>query len=101
MVIKMKKFAENKVLAFIYSIFSGLAYFLIALTLILENTGTKGIILAVFFFPAIVCGMALVQLKLIGKLYQEEKFAKMLLLVIFHIILLIFGIIFLCASLFQ
>ena len=89
----MKKFFETKYGGLVFSLLSGLAYFCIVLTFILETTGDKGIILGIFFFPAIVCGMGLILLKAIKQWLEEEKYKKITAVVILHLVLLVISII--------
>lgn len=89
----MKKFFETKYGGLIFSLFSGLAYFGLILCFIIENSGKKGILLGIFFFPAIVCGMGLVLLKSIKQWQEQELYGKIKAVVIFHIILFIISVI--------
>ena len=93
----MRKFFETKFGGLIFSLLSGLAYFIIVLGFILDNTGPKGIILGIFFFPAIVCGMAFVLLKSIKQWQEQEAYSKITAVAVFHIILMLLSVIFLLA----
>lgn len=95
---KMKKFFETKYGGLIFALLSGLAYFCLILTFILETTGDKGILLGIFFFPAIICGMGLILLKAIKQWQEEEKYNKINAVVILHMVLLIIGIMSLVAT---
>lgn len=89
----MKKFFETKYGGLIFSLLSGLAYFGLVLCFVLENTGDKGIILGIFFFPAIVCGMGLVLLKSIKLWQEQEAYGKITAVAVFHVILMIISFI--------
>lgn len=95
---KMKKFLETKYGGLIFSLLSGLAYFCLVLTFILETTGNKGILLGIFFFPAIVCGMGLVLLKGIKQWQEQENYSKITAVVILHVVLFIISIVSLVAT---
>lgn len=93
MVIKVRKFFETRYGALIFSLISGLAYFGLAIEFIIGNTGGKGMLLGFFFFPAIVCGMALVLLKSIKMWQEQEAFGKITAMAVFHIILIIISLV--------
>lgn len=85
----MKKFFETKYGGLIFSLLSGLAYFGLVLCFIIENAGEKGLLLAFFFFPAIICGMGLVLLKSIKMWQEQQAYGKITAVAVFHIILMI------------
>jgi len=89
----MKRFFETKYGGLVFALFSGLAYFGLALCFIIESTGKKGMLLGFFFFPAIICGMGLVLLKSIKQLQEKEAYGKITAIVIFHILLMIISIV--------
>ena len=89
----MKRFFETKYGAFIFSLISGLAYFGLAVDFIIGNSGGKGMLLGFFFFPAIVCGMALVILKSIKMWQEQEAYGKIKALAVFHVILIIMSLV--------
>lgn len=89
----MKRFFETKYGPLIFSLLSGLAYFGIILGFIVANSGLKGMLLGIFFFPAIVCGMAFVLLKGIKQWQEEENYKKITAVAIAHIILMIISIV--------
>lgn len=94
----MKKFFETKYGGLIFALFAGLAYFCLVLTFILETTGDKGILLGIFFFPAIICGMGLILLKAIKQWQEEGHYNKIKAVVLLHLVLLIMGIVSLVAT---
>ena len=89
----MRKLFETRFGGLVFSLLSGLAYFGLIFGFILDN----GAILGFFFFPAIVCGMALVLLKMIKRLREEENYTKINFIVIAHIILMVLSIIYTAA----
>ncbi len=91
----INKIFDTKYGGLIFSLFSGCAYFIIVLDFFLKGTTTGGGLLGLFFFPAIVCGTALVLLKLIKKLQEEEAYGKITAIFYLHIILAIISIVFL------
>lgn len=94
----MKKFFETKFGGLIFSLISGLAYYVIIMRIVVENTGNnRAIVLGIVFFPAIVAGMAYVLLKNIKKWQEENAYNKIYAVAVFHILLIIFGIVFLAA----
>lgn len=94
----MKKFFETKYGGLLFALLSGLSYFFIVLTFILETTGDKGILLGIFFFPTIVCGMGLVLLKGIKQWQEAENYNKIRAVVMLHTVLFIIGIVSLAAT---
>lgn len=79
----------------IFSLLAGCAYFIILMGFIVNNTQTGGVMLSMFFFPAIVCGAAIFIIKTIRKLKDEENFGKINMLIYSHIFLLAISIVFL------
>lgn len=94
----MKKIFETKFGGLIFALLAGLAYFCLVLTFILETTGDKGILLGIFFFPAIVCGMGLVLLKSIKQWQEQENYKKIKVVVILHAGLFVISIVSLIAA---
>lgn len=91
---KAYKIFETKFGGLIFSLLSGCAYFIIILSTILSTTQAGGL-LGFFFFPAIICGTALVLLKTIKKLYDEEQYQKINIIFYTHILLILISIVFL------
>lgn len=81
----MKSFFKSKYGPLVFSLLAGAAYFALALVLILESTGAKGILLGVFFCPAIVCGVAVVLLKSIKLQLEAENYGKIYAIAAVHI----------------
>lgn len=79
----------------IFSLISGVAYFIIILDFILKHTEYGGLLLAFFFAPAIIAGAGLIIIKTVKKLESEEKFSKINLFLYMHIVLMALGLVFL------
>ena len=79
----------------IFSFLGGCAYFIILMGFIVSHTQTGGVMLSMFFFPAIVCGVALVIIKSIRKLKDEESYGKINMLIYSHAFLMVISIVFL------
>lgn len=89
------KIFETKFGGLISSLLCGSAYFIIILDFILKYTQNGGMLLGFFFFPAIICGMALVIFKSIKRMKDEKAFSKINALIYMHIILMAVSVIFL------
>lgn len=87
----MKRLFETKYGGLCFSLLSGLAYFAVVMNFVLESTGKKGILLGIFFFPAIVCGAAYVILKSIKQLQEREEYTKITVIFVCHVILMLVG----------
>lgn len=90
------KIVESKKGELIFSLISGIAYFIVVLSIIINHTQTGGALLGFFFFPAIICGAALVLIKTIRKLKDEEQFSKINMLIYPHIALWLISIVIIC-----
>ena len=93
---KIEKVFNTKYGGLIFSLLSGLAYFIIVLSFILGYDSKSGL-LGFFFAPAIICGMALVLFKMIRQFLENEEFKKANIIGIFHVILMLISIVFLLA----
>lgn len=93
----MKKLFKTKYGDLIFSLFSGLAYFGVIMNFVLESVGKKGILLAFFFFPAIVCGAGVVLLKSIRRLTEKEDFSKIRMIFVLHVLLAVISVVMLLA----
>ena len=89
------KIVESKAGELIFSLLCGVAYYIVITGFIIGNTNTGGMLLSFFFLPAIVCGAALILIKTIRKLKDEELFSKINMRIYPHIILLLISIVFL------
>jgi len=88
------KIFNTKYGGLIFSLFCGTAYFIIILSFILKTTAQGGLI-AFFFSPAIIAGAALIIIKTVKRLQEEEKFRNINLFLYMHIILIALSVIFL------
>lgn len=93
---KMEKIFGTKYGGLIFTLASGLAYFIVILNFILMVDSKAGL-LGFFFAPAIICGIALVLFKMIRQLIENEQFVRANIIGIFHIILMLMSIVFLIA----
>ncbi len=90
---KMIEFFKTKYGPLIFSLLSGLAYFGIILGFIISEAGGKGILLGIFFFPAIVFGMAFILLKGIKQWLLEENYKKIKAVATAHIVLMVISVV--------
>ena len=79
----------------IFSLISGIAYFIMIMSFVVNNTKAGGLMLSFFFLPAIVCGVALLLIKTIRKLKDEESYGKINAIIYAHIVLLLISFVFL------
>lgn len=92
---RIAKILEKRSTLLVFCLLCGAAYFLIALRFILTYTSAGGGLLAFFFFPAIICGMALILFKAIAKWQEEQKTKAVGALAVVHVVLFIISIVFL------
>lgn len=90
-----KKLFSTKYGGFAFSLISGLAYFIIILDFLISSVSNGGILLGFFFFPAIICGTALVLLKTVKKLTEDEEYKKLNVLFYVHLLLFLISLVFL------
>lgn len=95
MIKNILKLLSNTAARLIFALLCGGAYYIIALRFIIAHTSAGGGLLGFFFLPAIVCGMALVIVKILKT--QEEQGNTGVILAVFlsHIILILISIAFL------
>lgn len=94
---KIEKLFDSTVGLLVFALLSGCAYFVILRELVLKGINGSGLI-SFFFFPAIICGAALVLIKLIRRCRENEEPAKAHMLFWIHVILVIIAIVALIAS---
>ena len=92
---KIIKLLKNTAGRLIFALFGGAAYYIIALKFILSHTNNGGGLLGFFFLPAIVCGMALVIIKVLRSKEETENHGAMLRIFWAHLVLIIISIAFL------
>lgn len=68
---KIINLLKNTAALLVFSLLSGLAYYVVILKFILLHTSVGGGLLGFFFLPAIVCGAALVLIKLIKQCMEN------------------------------
>ncbi len=90
----MNKILNSKYGLLIFSLTSGIAYFILIMMLISQINYSY--LLGFFFFPAVVCGIALCLYKSIKNLEELEELRKVRSLMLLHIFVIILAIIF-CA----
>jgi hypothetical protein len=78
----------------IFALLSGCAYYVIVLKFILKFTKTGGGLLGFFFLPAIVCGAALVLIKLIKQFFENGREGSVLALFWLHVVFILMSIVF-------
>ena len=92
----MQKIFNTKYGGLIFSLLSGLSYFILILSFMLDGN-TKNGLLGFFFAPAIICGIALVLFKMIRGFIENEELKKANVIGIMHIILMLLSVVFLIA----
>lgn len=96
---KILKLLKSTAPRLVFALLGGGAYYIIALRFILAHTDNGGGLLGFFFFPAIVCGMGLIIIKILRSLEEQENTRAMLAVFWTHVILIIVSAAFLAAML--
>ncbi len=89
----MNKILKSKYGLFIFSLISGIAYFILIMMLISQMNYSY--LLGIFFFPAVVCGIALCLYKSVRNLEELEEWGKIRSLILLHIFVIALSIVFL------
>lgn len=89
------KIVESRVGELVFSLLAGGAYFIVIMGFVVANTKAGGVMLSMFFLPAIVCGAAILIIKTIRKLKEEEQPGKINAIIYAHIALAVISIAFL------
>lgn len=84
----ISKFLKKKYGELIFGLFCGISYFFIVARFIVSNSNF-GVLLAFFFFPAIVCLGAIFVIKLLRDLISKEKYSAVNLFMWLHMLLFI------------
>ena len=92
----MRRIFETKYGGLIFCLLSGVSYFILILSFLLEGNAKNGL-LGFFFAPAIICGIALVLFKMIRTFIENEEFKKANMVGGLHVILMLLSIVFLVA----
>lgn len=77
-----------------FSLAGGLSYFAVVMSFIMKYTENGGALLGLFFCPAIVCGAALIILKTVNRLRDEELYSRINMLVYLHAVLFVIAAVF-------
>ncbi len=88
----MKKILNSKYGLLIFSLISGIANFILIMMLISKMNYSY--LLGIFFFPAVVCGIALCLYKSIKNLEQIQAWSKIKSLMLLHIFVVMLSITF-------
>ena len=91
---KIVNLLDNTVPRLVFALLSGLAYFTIIYRFIVAHTERGGGLLAFFFCPAIVCGAALIIIKLLKQAKENENKSGITMLFCIHIILILIAAIY-------
>ena len=89
------KIFDTKYGGLIFSLLAGVAYYIIILDFIMKNTAAGGMLLGLFFAPAIIAGAALIIIKSVRSFSDDGKFKSVNLLIYAHILLIAISIVFL------
>ena len=86
---KLSEFLTKPAALLIFGLLSGGAYFAIVIELIAGYFSEQNKLIIYFFAPVIVCGTALVLIKLIKQHHEAENYSKIAILFWVHIVLMI------------
>ncbi len=78
----------------VFALLSGAAYYVIVLKFILSHTQSGGSLLGFFFLPAIICGAALVLIKVIKQRFEGGRDGSVCVLFFMHAALILLSVIF-------
>lgn len=88
------KLLQNTWGLLIFALLSGCAYYAVIMKFILSNTQKGGGLLGFFFLPLIICGAALVLIKVIRQCMEEERENKAVLLFWIHVVFIVIAAVF-------
>lgn len=96
---KILEFLKNPYKCLVWAIICGLAYAAIIAQFVMRFTNTKGggIIILWCFFPAIICGAALLLVKTVKNAYAEERDKAVTNIFYSHLLIIAMGIVFFAA----
>lgn len=86
---KIIRLLNNAWARLIFALLSGAAYYVIVLKFILSHTSSGGGLLGFFFLPAIVCGAALVLIKVIRQCIEDGREGSAVTVFWLHIVFMI------------
>ena len=83
------KLLQNTWGLLIFALLSGCAYYAVILKFILANTERGGVLLGFFFLPLIICGAALVLVKIIKQCMENGRESGAVALFWLHVLFII------------
>ena len=86
---------KKKYAPLIFSLISGCAYYIIILSFIMTHTAVGGGLLAMYIAPVVICGIALVLVKLIKKNLEDENSRSINTVFWLHVVLCAISIVYL------
>jgi len=86
---KILSLLEKTVPQLVFALLSGLAYFAVIYEFLVRSYDAGGSLVVFFFAPLIICGTALVLIKLFKQSRENEKEGTIIALFFIHIILMI------------
>lgn len=89
---KLIEFLNMKYSELAVSLLFGASYFAIILDFIMKNTQRAGGLLGLFVAPAVICGIALVFIKLIKRMKENEEYKKIVLFMAVNTIVLVYSV---------
>lgn len=89
-----RKLSKNKFIT-IHALLAGLAYFAVVMRFVVDytNVSSAALLLGIFFFPAIICGSALLLIKQMRLWRDEERFSAIGILAIANILIFLIGLV--------
>lgn len=91
---KILQLLQNTWGLFIFALLSGCAYYAVILKFILSHTDVGGGLLGFFFFPLIICGAALVLIKIIKQCIENGRENGAVALFWLHVVFILIAIVF-------
>lgn len=91
---RIYQFLSTRIGELIFGLICGLSYFVIVLNFIMANTHVGGSLLALFTAPAIICGIALVFIKLLRNWRQNEQYKNVISFFALNFVIFIISIFF-------
>ncbi len=86
---KILTLLERSIPQLVFALLSGLAYFAVIYDMIIVQSQVGGGLIVFFFCPAIVCGTALVLIKLFKQCRENEKENTIVTVFSLHVLLMI------------
>lgn len=91
---KVMQLLKNTWGLLIFALLSGCAYYVVILKFVLSHTERGGGMLGFFFLPAIVCGAALILIKLIKQFFENGRDGSAVALFWLHVMFILISIVF-------